>query len=67
VEDAGADAGLTNHKRRIDMDIEMMVGMAASIILNAIKGPQKKAKLKAVLLKVYKTIKMTYANDPDFQ
>jgi hypothetical protein len=49
------------------MDIEMMVGMAASIILNAIKGPQKKAKLKAVLLKVYKTIKTTYANDPDFQ
>jgi hypothetical protein len=49
------------------MPEEMIISMATAVILSAVKNPTKKAALKKVMLKVYKTIGMAYAGDPDFQ
>lgn len=46
---------------------EMMIQMAFAVVLSTVKNPDKKAKLKKAFLKVFKTIKATYADDPDFQ
>ena len=48
------------------MPIEYLIGIAASIILNAVKNPQHKVALKAVMLKIFNTIRNSYAGDPDF-
>lgn len=45
---------------------EIYISLAVSVILSTIKNPAKKASLKAALLKVFKTIRATYADDPDF-
>ena len=49
------------------MPIEILIGIAASIILSTIKNPQHKAQLKSVMLKIFNAIKNVYAGDPDFQ
>ena len=49
------------------MPIELIIGMAASIIIASVKNPQHKVALKAVMLKIFNTIKNSYAGDPDFQ
>lgn len=48
------------------MDSDLLISMAASVILASVKNKAKKAKLKAVMLKIYKTIGSMYAGDPDF-
>ena len=47
------------------MPIEYLIGMAASIIIASVKNPQHKAQLKAVMLKIFNTIRNSYAGDPD--
>ena len=49
------------------MPIEYLIGIAASIILNAVKNPQHKTQVRSVLLKIFNTIKNAYPGDPDFQ
>jgi len=49
------------------MNEEFIIGMAMSVILSSVKNPTKKASLKKAMLKIYKTIGMVYASDPDFQ
>jgi hypothetical protein len=36
-------------------------------VLSTVKNPKKKAQYKAVILKVFKTIWLKFADDPDFQ
>ena len=48
------------------MDIQLLVGIAASIILSSVKNPQHKIALKSVMLKIRNTINQVYAQDPDF-
>lgn len=45
---------------------DYFIAMAASVILESVKNPQKQAALKAVMLKIYRTIQIAYAKDPDF-
>lgn len=45
---------------------DLIIGMAASIIISSVKNPSSKAKLKAVMLKIYRTIGGIYSGDPDF-
>jgi hypothetical protein len=52
---------------RSEMNEELMIAMATSVILASIKNPAKKAALKKAMLKIYKTIGTVYAGDPDFQ
>jgi len=49
------------------MPIELIIGIAASIIIASVKNPQHKITLKAVMLKIFNTIRNSYAGDPDFQ
>jgi hypothetical protein len=49
------------------MGEEMIISMATSVILSTVKSPEKKAKLRKVMAKVYKTIGNTYVGDPEFQ
>jgi len=48
------------------MNEDLLISMAASIILSTIKNPGKKAALKKVMLKIYATIGSVYKGDPDF-
>jgi phage tail sheath gpL-like len=52
------------------MDKEFLIGMGISLVLTALRGgvtnPELKAQIKSAILKVYKAIKVTYADDPDF-
>lgn len=48
------------------MDTDLLVSMAASIIIASVKNATKKAKLKSVMLKIYTTISNAYLSDPDF-
>ena len=48
------------------MPIDMIIGIAASIIISTVKNPAHKAQLKAVMLKIHNTIKQVYSGDPDF-
>lgn len=48
------------------MDTDLLISMAASVILSTVKNKAKRTKLKAVMLKLYKTIGSMYAGDPDF-
>ena len=48
------------------MPIEYLIGMAASIIIASVKNPQHKVALKAVMLKIFNTIKNAYSGDLDF-
>jgi hypothetical protein len=43
------------------------IAMAAAILLSRVKDPTKRTEIKAVCLKIFKTLKATYAGDPDFQ
>jgi hypothetical protein len=49
------------------MNEELIIAMATSIILASVKNPEKKAKLKKAMAKIYKTIGTTYFGDPEFQ
>lgn len=46
---------------------EILINPGVSALLTAIKNPKKKATMKRVFLKVFKTIRQTFSNDPDFQ
>lgn len=46
---------------------ELYINMALSVLLTAIKNPNKKATLKKALLKLRNAINTLYAGDPDFQ
>ncbi len=45
---------------------DTLIQMAITVVLGAIKNPGKKATLKKAFLKVFNTIRATYAGDPDF-
>jgi hypothetical protein len=47
--------------------LDLFIGMAASIIIGTVKNPAKKTQLKAVMLKIWKTIGSVYQGDPDFK
>lgn len=49
------------------MDTDLLIGMAASVILSSVKKPANRQKLKSVMLKIYRTIQNMYLGDPDFQ
>lgn len=40
--------------------------MALAVIFSTIKNPQKKASLRAAMLKLYRAVKSMYPGDPDF-
>ena len=46
---------------------DMLIAMAVTTLLQAIKNPKKKEQLKKALLKVRNTINAVYSDDPDFQ
>jgi len=48
------------------MPTELLAGMAAAIIISTVKNPAHKASLKALMLKIFKTIQAAYAGDKDF-
>ncbi len=43
------------------------ISFGVNCLLDAIKNPGKRAKLKTICLSVYRGIKDYYADDPDFQ
>jgi Tfp pilus assembly major pilin PilA len=45
---------------------DILITLGINAILAAIKGPQKKASLRKAMLKVFRALKVAYANDPDF-
>lgn len=49
----------------------MFLSLAMTLILSALreafKNPVKKAQLKDVMLKLWRSIRLTYADDPDFE
>ncbi len=49
------------------MNIEILVGLAASTIISSLKDKAVKKKLRAVMLKIFTTIKTAYAGDKAFQ
>jgi hypothetical protein len=49
------------------MTEELIITMATSVILATVKNPEKKAKLKKAMAKIYTTIGKTYFGDPEFQ
>lgn len=46
---------------------DMLIQMAITLVLGAIKNPAKKASLKKAMLKIRDSINMAYASDKDFQ
>ena len=44
----------------------LLISMGVAALISAIKGPKKKAELRAIALKVFQAIKLAYADDPDF-
>jgi hypothetical protein len=46
---------------------DMIIAMATSVILAAVKNPGKKATLRKALLKIFKSIQAAFPGDPDFQ
>ena len=48
------------------MPIDLLVSMAASIIIATVKNRQHKDALRSVMLKIFKTIKDVYTGDHDF-
>jgi len=49
------------------MSIDMIVGMAAALIIESVKNPQHRSSLKKVMLKIRNVINQAYLGDPDFQ
>lgn len=49
------------------MDPDLLIAMAASVILATVKNPARQAKLAKVMLKIFTTIGGAYINNPDFQ
>jgi len=49
------------------MTEELIISMATSAILATVKKPEKKAKLKKAMAKIYTTIGNTFSGDPEFQ
>ena len=48
------------------MPIDLLVSMAASIIIATVKNRQHKDALRSIMLKIFKTIKDVYIGDSDF-
>jgi hypothetical protein len=46
---------------------EYLFNMGVSILLQTIKNPEKKRKLRNVFLKVFRSIKSAFPDDKDFQ
>ena len=46
---------------------EFFINMGVTALFIAIKNPESKGKMKKIALKIYNTIKASYAGDPDFQ
>lgn len=49
------------------MPIEILIGMAASAIIEGVKDKAIKKKLRLVMLKIFTTIKTAYVGDKAFQ
>lgn len=46
---------------------ELLITMAVATLIESVKNPANKEKLRKAMLKVYRTIKTVYAGDPDFE
>lgn len=46
---------------------EIVISMFAGAFLLALKRPELKFKIRGVALKIFRSIRLTYSNDPDFQ
>ena len=46
---------------------DILISMGITVILAAIKNPNKKASLRAAMLKVFRAIQSAYHQDEDFQ
>ena len=49
------------------MDEDLIISMGTAIILSTVKNKAKRKRLKAVMLKIFNSIRAAYAGDPDFQ
>lgn len=49
------------------MSLEMIIGMAAAAIIEAVKDKATKKKIRLVALKIFTTLKTAYAGDKAFQ
>lgn len=45
---------------------DILINLGVSALLVSIKNPDKRVSMKAIFLKVFRTIKAAYAGDPDF-
>jgi hypothetical protein len=45
---------------------DILLAMGISVLLNAVKDPNKKAKIRKQMLKVFNAIKAAFSGDPDF-
>ena len=45
---------------------EILINMGVSALLVAIKNPAKRVSMRAIFLKVFRSIKAAFAGDPDF-
>ncbi len=45
---------------------DYLISAGVAILLSAIKNPAKKAQLRKVCLKIFNTMKIAFAGDPDF-
>ena len=46
---------------------EYLFSMGVSVLLQTIKNPEKKRKLRNVFLKIFRAIKVAFADDKEFQ
>lgn len=46
---------------------ELIINLAVGVVLSLIKDPKKKVKVRSALLKIFRSIKAGFPNDPDFQ
>lgn len=46
---------------------DILIQWGITAVLAAIKNPAKKESLKKAMLKVFRSIRIAYADDPDFQ
>ena len=47
--------------------MDYFISMATSIIIASVKNKKNKKELKAIMLKIYNTIKKAYIGDKDFE
>lgn len=49
------------------MDWQTIVSMFAAVFLSSLKDPKKKKTIRDVSLKIFKSLKVAYAGDEEFQ